>query len=256
MKKDDFGDRMKGYEAAYETRAPRDCPVVVRIDGRSFSKFTSGLERPFDIGMTETMQGVTAALVERTHAKIGYTQSDEITLIYEAPPAGQMFFDGRVQKLASVLAGIASTEFALECPYRDRVRRLRPHFDCRVFSVPTRMEASNALLWRSQDCRKNSVSMVAQHYYTHKALQNKKQADMIDMLAEVPVHLEEFPTENIWGTYMKRVSRERALTDEEWQRIPEKHKPESRLAIRSSVERLDIDYFGDIEDRVGIIFDD
>jgi hypothetical protein len=46
---DELGDRMKAYEAA-ETGRVFDAmlPIYARMDGRSFSRFTRGMERPFD----------------------------------------------------------------------------------------------------------------------------------------------------------------------------------------------------------------
>ena len=82
---DSLGDRMKGYEMAAEGgRLDVRLPVYARIDGRSFSKFTHGLERPFDQRMSRAMIETTKGLVDRTHARIGYTQSDEISLVYLA----------------------------------------------------------------------------------------------------------------------------------------------------------------------------
>lgn len=255
MRKDEFGDRMKAYEAVHDIRTPKGHPVVARIDGRSFSKFTKGLDRPFDAAMTYSMTETTRALVEATHAKIGYTQSDEITLIYEAPPEGEMFFDGRIAKLTSVLAGIASTEFVLQCPYEYRVRQLRPHFDCRVFAVPTRTEAANALLWRAQDCRKNAIQSVSQSLFSHKELHGKNQADQIAMLATKGVAMTDYNPFNVHGTYLQRTTRERELTAKEWAAIPAGKKPASRTVLRSSVESLNIEYFGDVTNREGVIFD-
>jgi tRNA(His) guanylyltransferase len=37
-----------------------------------------------------------------------------------------------------------------------------PHFDARVFQLPSKDEAANAFLWRAMDARKNAISMVAQ----------------------------------------------------------------------------------------------
>lgn len=255
MRQDDFGDRMKMYESFFDARIDGDIPVVARIDGRSFSKFTRGMDRPFDQRMTDAMMATTRHLVEHTHAKIGYTQSDEITLIYEASEQGEIMFGGRVLKLASVLAGMASTKFALACPHRDRVRTLVPHFDCRVFGVPSRTEAANALLWRSQDCRKNSIQMVAQSHFSHKSLHKKSQREMLEMLEDKGVWLEQYPLRNVYGTYMQRKTMERNLTIEEWLKIPEDKRPATRVVMRSSVISLDIDYFGDVKNREAVIFD-
>ena len=50
--KDDLGDRMKLYEK--ERTGEKLDPgsiVYARIDGRGFSKFTKGMDKPFDIGL-------------------------------------------------------------------------------------------------------------------------------------------------------------------------------------------------------------
>lgn len=255
MREDDFGDRMKAYEAKYDVRSTKDFPVVARIDGRSFSKFTKPFGRPFDPLMTKAMKTTTMALVRNTHAKIGYTQSDEITLIFEAPPDGEMFFDGRVLKLASVLASMTSVEFALECPFLARVERMRPHFDCRVFEVPNRTEAANALLWRAQDCRKNAIQSIARSHFSHKELHKKSQRDMVSMLNEAGVNINSYPADNLHGIYVQRQKTRKLLTDEEWESIPEKSRPDSRIVWRSEVQQLPIRYFGDVINREEVIFE-
>ena len=83
LTKDDLGDRMKAYEAVETDRAfDPALPLVVRLDGRAFSTFTRGMEKPFDHTLSRIMREVTAHLVEKNHARIGYTQSDEITLLF------------------------------------------------------------------------------------------------------------------------------------------------------------------------------
>lgn len=77
---DDFGDRMKLYEMAEAGRKFMPLlPVIARIDGRSFSKFTKGLERPYDIRLSKLMVATTKFLVQETNANCGYTQSDGAT---------------------------------------------------------------------------------------------------------------------------------------------------------------------------------
>merc|ERR550525_2009160 len=59
-------------------------PLIVRLDGHCFSTFTKGFVRPFDVNLHRAMVLTTADLVNRFHAQTGYTQSDEITLIWDA----------------------------------------------------------------------------------------------------------------------------------------------------------------------------
>jgi tRNA(His) guanylyltransferase len=78
-----LNDRMKMYEK-FETgrRFLPKLPVIARLDGRSFHSFTNGLGRPFDERLSNLMVNVTNFLVEGSNACIGYTQSDEISLVF------------------------------------------------------------------------------------------------------------------------------------------------------------------------------
>jgi tRNA(His) 5'-end guanylyltransferase len=91
---DPLGDRIKGYEAREgDRRAMRGLPVVARLDGRAFSRFTRGMARPFDQDFADLMVETTKYLVEQTQAAVGYTQSDEISLVidpFRAPDAAEV----------------------------------------------------------------------------------------------------------------------------------------------------------------------
>jgi tRNA(His) guanylyltransferase len=50
-----IGDRMKLYEAASDSFLPWRLPVILRVDGRGFHRYTNGLGRPFDAGFADAM---------------------------------------------------------------------------------------------------------------------------------------------------------------------------------------------------------
>lgn len=253
--KDDFGARMKSYEAVEtERRFDVHLPIYARIDGRSFSRFTQGMTRPFDERMTKAMIETTKYLVDKTHARIGYTQSDEISLIWQADaPSSDIFFSGKVHKMTSVLASMAAAKFATLTPegFRDRL----PHFDARVFQLPSRTEAANVILWRAMDARKNAISMVAQSRFSHKALFGKDQSSMLTMLAETGVYFEDdYPERFKRGTFLRRRTALRELTAEELSRIPEEHRPSGSIE-RSSVVEFGVPPLNRVINREGFIFD-
>src|SRR4029079_6986806 len=104
-----LGDRVKKYrQAEASRRAMRGTPLLARLDGRAFHTFTRDLRRPYDEGMSRCMIETTRTLVREANALVGYTQSDEITLAWYEPSQSpsDYEFDGRFQKLASVLAGM------------------------------------------------------------------------------------------------------------------------------------------------------
>lgn len=260
--KDDLGDRMKAYEAVEAKRLlDSSQPVIARIDGRTFSKFTKGFQKPFDPMLTHAMDQTVEALVDKTHAAIGYTQSDEITLIWpEQGEGSQMFFGGRVQKLCSVLAGMASVNFVyamMEYGQLNRQSRLRevsktqvykPHFDCRVWSVPDRDEATNTLWWRVLDARKNAVSSFARQYVSHKKLQGLNQKQMLDAAYDncAPDITSVTEERDRLGRLFQRVTRTRRLTDDEWYAIPTASRPPRDIEFtRSKVEEIPVGPFAE-----------
>lgn len=251
---DEFGGRMKGYEAA-ETgrRLDPHLPIYARIDGRAFSTFTRGMDRPFDQRMAEAMIETTKHLVHKTHARIGYTQSDEISLVWLADsPESDVIFSGKVQKITSVAASMAAAKFARVCPpnFEDRL----PHFDARVFQLPDKMEAANVFLWRAMDARKNAISMAAQAEFSHRKLHGKGQADMLAMLVEVGIDFDAYPAAFRRGTFVRREVVTRVLSDEELERIPEKHRPTGPVA-RNRMAVVDTPPFNKVANRIEVIFD-
>ncbi len=83
--KDSMGDRMKRYERVEaERRLSSALPVVARIDGRCFSSWTNGLQRPHDARLHRLMVDTTTHLMREAGACVGYTQSDEISGVVAA----------------------------------------------------------------------------------------------------------------------------------------------------------------------------
>lgn len=251
---DDFGDRMKEYEAVETSRRfDPALPIYARIDGRSFSRFTRDMDRPFDARMTDAMVETTKHLVHETHARIGYVQSDEVSLIWQAgTPESDVIFSGKVQKMVSVLASMAAAKFATVIPqeYADRL----PHFDCRVIQMPSQIEAANMLLWRAMDARKNAISMVAHSEFPPKALHRKDQRAMLAMLVEKGIDFDAIPERYRRGVFVRRKSVERELTSDELARIPEAYRPDG-LVVRTEMQCLKMPPFNEVANRVAVVFD-
>lgn len=257
---DALGDRMKAYEAREaDRRFLPMLPVYARIDGRSFSKFTRDMERPFDGRMTRAMIATASGLVEDTHARIGYTQSDEISLVWLADRYdSEIFFDGKIMKMASVLAGLATARFikAVRWAFGHEAVDKLPHFDCRVFQLPNKTEAANVFLWRELDATKNAVSMAARAYHSHKALDGKHAGEMQEMLFQKGINFNDYPPSFKRGTFVRRVVFDREFTAEEIARIPEKHQPApGTLVTRSEVRALEMPKFRTLANREAVIFD-
>lgn len=210
MKKDSLGDRMKeNYENRAKTRLLRRTPVIIRLDGKAFHTFTRGFKKPFDDILTEAMQQTMLTLCKEIQGCVlGYTQSDEITLVltdYEKLET-TAWFNYEVQKLCSVSASIATLAFNrafLDILHRNNIEVGDIHiknitkgalFDSRCFNIP-KEEVTNCILWRQQDATRNSIQSVGQANFSHKELQGLSTDKIQDKLfTEKGINWNDFPT--------------------------------------------------------------
>ena len=227
---DDLGNRMKTfYECIPKTKLMRRTPVAIRIDGKAFHTFTRGFHKPFDDVLIRAMQDTTKYLCENIQGCVlGYTQSDEITLIlvdYQNFETAA-WFDYEVQKMCSIAASMATMAFnkafhqafdewgrdnlpdwdegGTNQPVEENLMKLAKAyntafekgamFDARVFNIP-KEEVANLIYWRQLDATRNSIQMVGQANFSHKELQNKSCNMIQDMLlTQKDINWNDFPT--------------------------------------------------------------
>lgn len=217
----DLETRMKRYELPFTQHLIRRCPAIVRIDGRAFSTFSKGFTKPSDIWLRQAMEQTSQRLCEVVPTvKFAYGQSDEISLLLidysnlDTAP----FFDGKVQKLASVIASEATLAFNCSI-YRllqnndcvqvlgesfIRNKLFKATFDARVFSVPER-DVTNYFIWRQQDAIRNAILGIAQWKFYDRDLYGKSIEQLKVMLSEAgfdPEHLERsFSQKSLMGFF-------------------------------------------------------
>lgn len=187
--KDDLGDRIKSnYEDKYRIYLPKKTYVIARIDGKAFHSYAKDCEKPFDAGLIEDMNTTALALCKQVSgAQLAYVQSDEISLLLTdfAKENTSPWFDNNLQKLASVSASVATVEFNKHRLLRSGVNPTEyrwANFDARFFAIDDPVEVKNYFVWREVDAMRNSVSMIARSYFSHKELENKNVAEMRQML--------------------------------------------------------------------------
>ena len=194
--RDALGTRMKeNYENRTRFYVPRRTYTIIRLDQKCGHTYTKNLNRPFDKGYIEDIDNAIIAMLPHIQGAVfAYTQSDEISILLTdfATTETSAWFDNNIQKMASVSASIMTAEFNKQRFKRNTLKNLSPlwdmdnismaHFDSRVFSIPDRTEVMNYMIWRNLDCSRNSVSMLAQHYFSHKELQGKSTVQMKKML--------------------------------------------------------------------------
>lgn len=256
---DALGDRMKSYENQTTgiKLIPR-IPVIARLDGKGFSKFTKGLKRPYDERLSNLMVETTKYLVKETNANCGYTQSDEITLVwYTDKIESSIYFDGRLFKMLTDLSAMASVFFNRKlAEYLPEKADKMPRFDARVYNVPTLDEAVNSFLWRELDATKNSISMAAQAFYSHGELMGKNGSDKQEMLFQKGINWNDYWSHFKRGTYIQRRRVLTPFSKEEIDKLPSKHnarKDPNFLVERWVIGRVEMPPINRVENSIDVI---
>jgi tRNA(His) 5'-end guanylyltransferase len=217
-----LGDRMKTY---YEDRTrihlPRRTYTLIRIDGKAFHTYTKGLVKPFDDGLIEDMNATTRYLcTEIQGAVLGYVQSDEISILIAdfKDFSTQMWFDGNLQKMASIAASLATAKFNQLRSMRamneskifleaDDFKKIRlATFDARAFQIPEKEEVINYFIWRQRDAIKNSIQSVAQANFSQRELNKVNTDEMKHMLANKGILWEDFTYREQRGGIVMKVA--------------------------------------------------
>lgn len=182
-----LGDRMKAYENVSRYCLTRRTPVIIRVDGRAFHTFLRGTKKPFDNGFIVAMSTAAQMLAKEIQGfKLAYVQSDEASFLltdYDKIDT-QGWFDYNLSKIISISAAKMSTVFNLYClKSRLQVKGVGI-FDSRAFNIP-KEEVANYFLWRAKDWQRNSLSMYARSFFSHKELMNKSSSEIHEMLYQI-----------------------------------------------------------------------
>ena len=150
---DPLGDKIKRLEAFANTKILPEVYFAVRIDGRGFSGFTErmGYEHPYDDGFKQIMGVVAEGLTKEFNAKLAYTQSDEISLIFGKESD---LFDRRLEKLVSTTSSYASCRFSQETELNGEIVM----FDSRIVEIPREELVVDYLHWRHIDAIRNALN--------------------------------------------------------------------------------------------------
>lgn len=212
MNFDSLKDKYNYYRNMTDYRLLPNSYVMVMLDGRSFShKIKKRFKRPFDDEfiriMNETAQYVAKNI---SGCKLAYVQSDEINLVLYDKSTQEPFFGNRMCKLLSIIASMASGKFnqlmfeynirqmsydntKMDCEdtlysIKDAMAAMSSmplyEFDCKVWNVPNVNDAFAGILYRQNDCIRNSKEAVAQDKFSADELHKKRTDEQIVMVRE------------------------------------------------------------------------
>jgi tRNA(His) 5'-end guanylyltransferase len=242
-----IGDRIKLYEVEFTgKKINSSLPYVIRLDGHSFSKFTRGLEKPYDYNFHKVFSNTAMYLMKEYQADTAYTHSDEISLLFYTQRTKkddnwkEPLYDGRIQKMNSICAAMCTMFFNKELVNTfssikdqylekittyDRMMNSEAYFDCRIFQLPTDTEMFSYIFFRSQiDCRRNHVFGLSRKHFTKSELNSKSTEMLISMLKEKGIDWNNEPACFRRGSFFKRV-----------------RKPTENNSIRFEFKEIEID---------------
>lgn len=253
---------MKVYEGLEsDRRLMPGLPILARLDGRAFHTFCQGLHWPYDKRLHQLMVDVTCYLVAETNALVGYTQSDEISLVwFNKDPTSETLFGGRANKMATVIAAMATAKFVRLLPDRipEKAEAL-PVFDGRVWAVPNKAEAANVFLWRELDATRNSIASVAQAHFSHEELHGKNTNEIQEMLFQQHgINWGRLPPSQKRGTWVRKVRVDRHFQQDDISHLPPKHHARTQPNLRVErweVQAVSMPRFPSIKNRESVIFD-
>ena len=152
---------MKEYEIYSDLRVPVNSKIIIRLDGRSFHSFaqTMELKKPYDDNFCRVMVKVSKELFEEFSPLFIYSFSDEISILLDKVP-----FNGRIEKMNSVIAGFASSSFTLNYD----VQFSKPvSFDSRVIPI-TDDKIYDYFKWRQDEAWRNCINGYGIHFLKSK----------------------------------------------------------------------------------------
>jgi len=260
MEFENLGDYCKFLEKNFslEIMIPT-LPVIIRLDGNNFHNYTKGLNRPFDENLTDLMVNTVKYLVQETNAVIGYTQSDEITLIlYSDDRKSSIYNDDKKQKILSKLTGKCVLYFNERSKYYLPEHNKVANFDCRIYQTPTLQDACAQLLWRENNATRNSILMLADSLFGHTKCFKLKTNELQDkMMLEKLINWNDLETKFKRGTYVKRIKTSKPFNKEELSTLPKNHnahKNPDLIIERNVISVVELPIFSKITNKVDVVF--
>lgn len=155
---DQLNNSMRQYEQYGGESIVPGMWMVVRLDGKGFTKLTKELcrlEKPFDERFQALMVATVVELMTNSGFRClyGYTQSDEISIVFELAEAT---YARQPRKYLSLLSGLASAVATRN------LNEITPGqyaiFDARLSLMPNIFLVRDYFRWRQADAERNALS--------------------------------------------------------------------------------------------------
>ena len=156
-------------------------PLIVRVDGRSFKSSLSRLdcEKPYDERFAHALVDSAELFFKKSgiSATLAYTFSDEISILFHTLP-----FDGRVEKLNSVVSSYISSAFSIKMGLDEPVA-----FDSRIVPLSDDLVVPY-MEWRQAEAWRNCLSSYGFYTLVSEGLSEKEAASLMQGKRSADIH--------------------------------------------------------------------
>ncbi len=191
-------ERQSEYEKEYNIILDEKYTwFCIRLDGKGFSKRIKKWKCniPFDWDFHCAMcDGIKYLMKEIPAIKLGWTGSDEVTLLFKS---SDEYYSNRINKLLSLTSSMMTYAFnkSMFITHENLLRIEIPEdkydileygafFDSRIITPPDLCECLNNFVYRQQDCIRNSISMWFSKFYSHKQTMKKNSDEKIQIMID------------------------------------------------------------------------
>ena len=202
---------MKDYEIYSTMKVPKNSNIIIRLDGRKFHSLSKALDlvKPFDENFYKIITNVCLDIFNQFAPKFIYAFSDEISILLDEIP-----FSGRVEKMNSVFASLASSsftynllndysnEFDLNNLSDNERKNVFPiSFDSRIIPIDD-ASISSYFKWRQDECWRNCINgygiwalkKECSNEEANERIKGLKSSDIHDLLFERGINLNDVET--------------------------------------------------------------
>lgn len=146
-------ERISSYEDVCNYKLLPKIPIIIQINGRSFHKTTSFLNKPYCELFSDTMAFTMMQLcLEIEGAIFAYQYNDQIIIIARNDRNADTlpWYDNRIQKISSAVSSLATFHFNNMANLKNINLVGDSIFLTQVFNAPTVLEAIHAIVLKQQ----------------------------------------------------------------------------------------------------------
>jgi len=145
--------RIDNYQELTDYKLLGKVPIIICVNGKTSSKTTSLLDKPYCIKFADAMLATTIKLCSEVEGTLfAYQHNDEIVIVVrnDQSPDTSPWFDNKLQKICSITASIATLYFNKYSSNEDLNLLGDVIFTSQIFAVPTIAEAINTIVYKQQ----------------------------------------------------------------------------------------------------------